>query len=82
MFITLNYVSYLSHISIRGRLLDHRRIIREEALEMIITYLRVDPELSLKEIEDTYGCYVKFQFLKRLYAQQLTSAEHVVINEE
>lgn len=58
-----------------GILLDHSRIIKDETLEMIMTYLGADPEDALKKIEDTWGCYARFVFLERLYEQQLPVVE-------
>lgn len=59
---------HLNPLPIRGRLLDHDRTIRDDTLEMMATYLRVDLGLSLKHMEDTRGCHAIFQFLERLYA--------------
>lgn len=39
MSITLNDVIFMLHLSIRGRLLDHSRIIKDEAFEMMVVYL-------------------------------------------
>lgn len=70
MSITLDDVSCLMHLSIRGRLLDHGRIIRDEAVEMMVTYLGSDLGDSMKEVEDTLRCHARFIFLDRLYNQQ------------
>lgn len=43
MSITLDDVSCLLHLLIRGKLLDHRRISRDEALNMMVECLGVDP---------------------------------------
>lgn len=37
----------------QGRLLDHIRIIRDEAVEMMMIYLGDDPEDALYELEVT-----------------------------
>lgn len=42
MTITLYDVSYLLHISIRWRFLDHFKVTRPEALELKVTQLGVD----------------------------------------
>lgn len=68
MSITLDGVSCLVHLPIMGRLLNHDRIIKNEALVMIMTYSGADPGDALKEIEDTRGCHVRSGFLERLYA--------------
>lgn len=51
--ITLDDVLCLLHLPIRGRLLDHSRITRYDALEMMVDYLGTDPYDALKEIKDT-----------------------------
>lgn len=50
MSITLDYVSCFWHLPIRGRLLDHLRINRVDALDMIVKYLGVTLKDALKEI--------------------------------
>lgn len=42
MTITLDDVSCLLHLPIRGRLLDHKNIGREEVVDMMVTHLGVD----------------------------------------
>lgn len=43
MSITLDDVLRLLHLLIRGRFLDHGRMTKDEALEMMVEYLGVDP---------------------------------------
>lgn len=43
MSITLEDISCLLHLPIRGGLLDHRRIIKDEALEMMVDPMGDDP---------------------------------------
>lgn len=68
MSITLDDVSCLLHIPIRGRLLDHDKITRDETVVMMMTYLRAGLGDSLKGVEDTCGCHARFRFMERLYA--------------
>lgn len=82
MSITLDEVSCLLHLPIRGKLLDHCMIIRDEVVEMMVTYLEVDIGDSLKEVEDTWGCHARFKFPERSYVEQLTTAEQVAGNDE
>ena len=42
MSITLDDVLFLLHLSIRGRLLNHFRIIKFETLELMVNYLETD----------------------------------------
>lgn len=55
MFITFDDVSCLLHLPIRGELLDHMRISKEEALEMMVDYLGVNPADAIAEIDKTMG---------------------------
>lgn len=57
-------------------MLDHNRVIIDKAVKVMLIYLRVDLGDTLKELEDTRGCHAKFGFFERLYAQQLSAAEH------
>lgn len=57
-----------------GRFLYHEKINRDDALEIMVDYLGVDPEDSMKEIGSTQGCHARFQFLDRVYTQQLYDA--------
>lgn len=63
--ITLDDVSCLLYLSIRGKLLDHGRISKDETLELIVDYLGVDPEVALTEMERIRGAHAKFKFLKK-----------------
>ena len=67
MFITLDDVSFLLHFSIRGRLLDHDKINKNDTLKMTVDYLGADIGDAIKDIEATRGDNAKFQFLERLY---------------
>lgn len=64
MSITLDNVSCLLHLLIRGILLDHNKINRVNVLDMMVTYLGLEQKDALKEIEDTRGCHVRFGFLE------------------
>lgn len=63
MSITLDDVSSLLHLTIKGRLLHHSIISRPNALDMMVLYLRVDPGDAQKEMDDTRGCHTRFGFL-------------------
>ncbi|XP_050876803.1 uncharacterized protein LOC127080526 [Lathyrus oleraceus] len=60
MSITLDDVSCLLHLPVRGRLLGYNRIIRDEAEGIMITSLEADPGDALQELEVIYGCHVRF----------------------
>lgn len=71
MSITLNGVSSLLHLPVKGRLLNYSRLIRLDALEMMIQYLRGNSGDSQQEIDDTRWYHAKFGFLERLYKYHL-----------
>lgn len=73
--ITVDDVSCLLHLSISGTLLDHSRINRVVALEMMMDYLGAEPDNDLKEIKDTRWGHARFRFLDRLYAHQLIATK-------
>lgn len=55
MSITLDDVSYLLHLLIKGKVLDHGMISKDEALRLIVDYLGVDPEAAMMEIKKPEG---------------------------
>lgn len=71
MTITLDDVSCLLHILIRGKLSDHRRLGREEASEMLVTYLEANPTETINELTDIGGAHSRFKFLDELYKDHL-----------
>lgn len=58
--ITLDDVSCLLHLPIRGKLLDHGKINKYDALKLMVDYLEVNPEASMKEFETTEGLMLGF----------------------
>ncbi|CAL5184306.1 unnamed protein product [Lathyrus oleraceus] len=71
MTINLDDVSCLMHLPIRGKLPDHGRLGREEASEMLVTYLEADPTETVNELTDTGGAHSRFKFLEELYKDHL-----------
>ena len=65
MSITLDDLSCLLYLLIRGKLLDHWRVTKDEALEMMVDYMRVNPKDALTKIERTTWGHARFEFLKR-----------------
>lgn len=74
MFTIMDDVSSLLHFSIKGRLLDHSKITRSDALEMMVTYLGAGPKEVQNEMDDTRGCHARFSFLQNLYIDHLVVA--------
>ncbi|XP_058778933.1 uncharacterized protein LOC131652953 [Vicia villosa] len=62
-------------ILIRGTLLGHNRMIKEEAREALIEELGADPEDALEEVERIHDAHVRFSFLTRLYEAELLAAQ-------
>ncbi|XP_058724909.1 protein MAIN-LIKE 1-like [Vicia villosa] len=80
--ITLDDIACLLHIPIRGILLSHGRLMNEEAREMLIEKLGIDPEDALEEVERTRGAHVRFHFLRRQYDAELLAAQAAAGDDE
>lgn len=65
--INLDDVSCLLHLPIRQKLLDHKRLDREEASEMLVTYLGADPTKAENEVADTKCAHSRFKLLEGIY---------------
>lgn len=75
MSITLENVSCLLHLLIRGKLLDYKSISKDETLELMIDYLGVDHEDAITELEKTIGGHSRFEFLKKVDTYELLRVE-------
>lgn len=76
MFITLDDVSFLLHVSIWGKLLGGR-ISNDEALELMVEYLGVDLEIVMSEMERTRGLMLGLNFWRekeKVYKYELVIA--------
>ncbi|XP_058748402.1 protein MAIN-LIKE 1-like [Vicia villosa] len=73
--ITLDDIACLLHIPIRGTLLSHGKLMKEEPREMLIMELGVNPEDALEEVEGTCEAHVRFHFLRRRYDAELLTAQ-------
>ncbi|XP_050889851.1 uncharacterized protein LOC127095164 [Lathyrus oleraceus] len=80
--ITPDDVSCLPHLLIRGKLLDHGRISKGEALYFMVDYLGVDPETALMNMERTRGAHARFEFLKMAALGDQSIPAHQEIPEE
>ncbi|XP_058726271.1 protein MAIN-LIKE 2-like [Vicia villosa] len=74
LMITLHDVTCLLHLPIRGRLLDHSGIQRVEAIEWMVDYLGMDPNMADYECGVTSGAHIRFSSLKDLYENHLVEA--------
>lgn len=61
----------LLHLPIRRKVLDHERINKDEAIEMMVDYLRVYPTDGMAEMDITRWDHARFKFLKKVYANEL-----------
>lgn len=71
MSITIDDISCLLHIPIRGRLLNHSKITRVDALDMMVTCLGADLSEAQIEIDTTIGAHARFPYLEKLYKYHL-----------
>ncbi|CAL5209595.1 unnamed protein product [Lathyrus oleraceus] len=71
MSITLEDVSCLLHLPIKGRFLDRGRITKDEALEMMVDHLGDDPREAKNELDRTRGTHARFEYLKKIYTVEL-----------
>ncbi|XP_058774386.1 protein MAIN-LIKE 1-like [Vicia villosa] len=72
--ITLLDVACLLHLPIKGRLLDHSRIQRVKAIELMVDYLGMEPNMADYECKATSGAHIRFSNLKELYENHLVAA--------
>ncbi|XP_058750743.1 protein MAIN-LIKE 2-like [Vicia villosa] len=72
--ITLYDVVCLLHLPIRGRLYDHSRIQRVEAIEWMVDYLGMNPYMADYECKIANEAHVKFSTLEELYEHHLVAA--------
>ncbi|CAL5208185.1 unnamed protein product [Lathyrus oleraceus] len=75
MSITLNDVSCLLHLPNMGRFLDHWRMTKGEALEMMLEYRGADPGEVMDELDKTRGTHARFVYLEKVYEDVLLSAQ-------
>ncbi|XP_058742319.1 uncharacterized protein LOC131614782 [Vicia villosa] len=79
--ITLDDIACFLHLSIRGTLLSHGRLTKEEAKVMLIEELGVDLDDALEEVEITRGADVRFHTLQRIYDVEILAALEAVSDE-
>ncbi|XP_058775296.1 protein MAIN-LIKE 1-like [Vicia villosa] len=72
--ITLDDVACLLHLLIKGTILGHSKLTKEEAMEMLIAELGCDSDNALEEVERTREAHVRFHTLQRLYDTELLAA--------
>ncbi|XP_058762356.1 protein MAIN-LIKE 1-like [Vicia villosa] len=72
--ITLDDVTCLLHLPIRGILLSHGRLTKEKAMEILIVELGYDLDDALDKVERSREAHVRFRTLERLYDIELLAA--------
>ena len=71
MTVTLDDVACVLHLPIDGMLLSHGSISRDEAVELIKTYLGSSTGDALIEVEKTKGAHCRFGYLERIFKERL-----------
>ncbi|CAL5198199.1 unnamed protein product [Lathyrus oleraceus] len=82
MSITLDDVSCLLYLPIRVRLLNHERITKGKAHQMMIDYLGDDPGEEMDELDRTRGVHARFEYIKKIYETEILRAENVADDDE
>ncbi|XP_050891419.1 protein MAIN-LIKE 1-like [Lathyrus oleraceus] len=82
MSITIDDVLCLLHLSIRGRLLDHWRITKDEALMMMVDYLGANPREANEELDKTRGAHARFEYLKQIYTDEIHRSHQATGDDE
>jgi len=68
---TLDDVACLLHLPIDGMLLSHGSISRDEAVELMETYLGSSTSDVVKEVEKTKDAHCRFSYLERIFKKRL-----------
>jgi len=71
MTVTLDDVACLLHLPIDNMLLSQGTITRDEAVELMETYLGSSTGDALKEVEKTKGAHCQFGYLERIFMERL-----------
>ncbi|XP_058747071.1 protein MAIN-LIKE 1-like [Vicia villosa] len=79
--ITLDDIACLLHLPIKGILLSHSRLTKEEAMEMLIEELGNDPTVALQEVKRTHEAHARYHTLQQIYDVELLAA-HQAVGEE
>ena len=71
MTITLDDVACFLHLLIYGILLSHGSISRDEAVELMETYLGSSTGDALIQVEKTKGAHYRFCYFERIFKERL-----------
>jgi len=86
MTVTLDDVSCLLYLPIVGMLMSHEFMTRDDAVDLMVTYLGSDPGDDLVEVTRTRGAHFRFSYLWRIFKermlQQLVLANEHGVTEE
>ncbi|CAL5183119.1 unnamed protein product [Lathyrus oleraceus] len=61
---TFEDISCFLHLPIRGRLLDHGRITKDEALKMMVYHLGADPGETNDELDKTRDAHSRVSLIQ------------------
>ncbi|XP_058777070.1 uncharacterized protein LOC131651420 [Vicia villosa] len=81
IIITMDDIACLLHLPIRGILLSHGRLTKEEAMKILIEELEVDLVDALEEVERTREVHGRFHAFQHIYDEELL-AVHQSTSEE
>jgi hypothetical protein len=73
--ITLDDVQCLLHLPIEGKFLNHKRMVKDEANDMLCTFLGCDVDDVDQQFRDTNGPHVTYSYLQQIYMENLEKAE-------
>ncbi|XP_058734661.1 protein MAIN-LIKE 1-like [Vicia villosa] len=82
IIITLDDIACLLHLPIRGALLSHGRLTKEEVMEMLMEELGVDSDDALEKVEGIRGAHMRFLTLRQIYDAELLMTHQATGDEE
>ncbi|KAK2447475.1 protein MAIN-LIKE [Trifolium repens] len=80
--ITLDDVQCLLHLSIKGKFVNHEKMRKSEAVDMVTTYLGMAQEDVETEFGKTSGMHLRFNKLQHVYVELLERCQQMEDDEE
>jgi hypothetical protein len=71
---TLDDMSCLLHMSIRGYLLEHTKLIKPEGFALIVELLGCDNKDADQEVARSKGAHAQFKFFKLMFKAYVKEA--------
>ncbi|XP_058776609.1 uncharacterized protein LOC131650927 [Vicia villosa] len=79
MTITLDDIVCMLHLLINGRFLDHERIMKDEALDMLVEMLGVTPENAMGEIDKVRGSHTRYNYVARVFEGEVRHDKRLMV---